>query len=297
MRKNTTYASGFSIAIIGGGFTGAMLASQLLRRAHPSLSVVLIERAPRLARGVAYGTQEPAHLLNVAADNMSALADDPGHFLRWAQLNFDSGVQPCDFLPRRVYGQYLGSVLEEAAESTAGQLITKRDEVVRLSRIGTRAEIILRNRERLFADKVVLALGNYPPGQLPLPGIDENSTSYVPNPWSADALDSIPPDGEVLLVGSGLTSVDMMLALRAHGFHGTIHMLSRHGLLPQRHKTTSCWHAFWNETSACSARGLLRLVRENVKAAERQGIDWRAVIDSLRPYTQKIWQALPFPER
>ena len=94
--------SQFRIAIIGGGFTGAILAAQLLRKGNASLSVVVIERAAPPGRGVAYGTQYGWHLLNVPASNMSAFPDDPEHFLRWAQGNYDSGVEPSSFLPRRI---------------------------------------------------------------------------------------------------------------------------------------------------------------------------------------------------
>ena len=92
--------SEFTVAIIGGGFTGAMLAAQLLRRSHGSVSVFLIERGARLGRGVAYGTQCSRHLLNVRASNMSAYPDDPTHFLHWwARLNHsDPEVSPDDYL-------------------------------------------------------------------------------------------------------------------------------------------------------------------------------------------------------
>ena len=56
-----------------------MLAAQLARRGIPSL---LIEGARPPGLGVAYSTEEPAHLLNVRAESMSAWADAPDHFTR-----------------------------------------------------------------------------------------------------------------------------------------------------------------------------------------------------------------------
>src|SRR5271166_3934787 len=133
-----------TVAIIGGGFTGATLAAQLLRNSGGSVSVFLIERGARLGRGVAYSTECMEHLLNVRARNMSAYPDDPEHFLEWARLNHDPGASPDDYLPRPVYGQYVTSVLRQEIERHPGQFEHVQDEVVSIARIGETAEIHLR---------------------------------------------------------------------------------------------------------------------------------------------------------
>ncbi|MFD0886013.1 FAD/NAD(P)-binding protein, partial [Streptosporangium algeriense] len=98
-----------SVVIVGGGASGTLAAVHLLRlaraRAMP-LEITLIDRYGRHARGQAYSTVDPQHLLNAAIDKMSGLDDDPGHLLRWAR---DHGldVGGSDYLPRRVYGRYL----------------------------------------------------------------------------------------------------------------------------------------------------------------------------------------------
>ncbi|MFN3432504.1 MAG: FAD/NAD(P)-binding protein, partial [Candidatus Sericytochromatia bacterium] len=71
------------IAILGGGFSGTMVAANLLRRASGPLTVAVVERREALGRGVAYSTTESCHLLNVPAGAMSAWPDEPGHFLDW----------------------------------------------------------------------------------------------------------------------------------------------------------------------------------------------------------------------
>jgi uncharacterized NAD(P)/FAD-binding protein YdhS/glyoxylase-like metal-dependent hydrolase (beta-lactamase superfamily II) len=288
--------SQFTLAIVGGGFTGTTLAAQLLRNSGGGLSVVLIERGARLGRGVAYGTHCTEHLLNVRARNMSAYPEHPEHFLEWVRLNHNPGASSDDYLPRPLYGQYVASVLQEEIERHAGQLEHVQDEAVSIARVGGTAEIRLRSGRTLFADKVVLALGNFPPGDLRLPGRTPHSLRYVSNPWNVSALGDVSHDKSVLLVGSGLTSVDVAITLRGRGFRGTIHILSRRGLLPQTHKMTAPWPPFWTEQSPRTVRGLLRLVRRQVEAAEKAG-GWRAVIDSLRPFTQEIWRSLSFKER
>ena len=297
MSKPRRGRSPATIAILGGGFTGATLAAQLLRHGRESVSVVLVEPSDAPGRGVAYGTQYGWHLLNVVARDMSALEDDPEHFVRWAQMNYDSGVGPESFLPRRVYGQYIADLLREAAGRHPGRFFFKNDEAVSVEAVAPGGVVHLRRGERVRADKIVLALGNFPPSDPDLPGRTARGVRYVPYAWSAAALEGIAQDGEVLLLGCGLTAIDQVLALRAREFRGTIHLLSRHGLFPQPHQSAAPWPAFWNEESPPTARGLLRLVRQQVRLAHQSGGDWRGVIDALRPCTAGMWQSLPAIEK
>jgi uncharacterized NAD(P)/FAD-binding protein YdhS len=287
----------FSVVVVGGGFSGTLLAVQLLRRA-PGLSVAVIDKGPVPARGVAYSTKYSCHLLNVAAGNMSAFPDEPDHFLHWARANYEASVQATNYLPRPLYGRYIGSLLEEAAgRSGADNFQWIQGEVSSLARERSHIDVQLKDGSTLVTEALVLAVGNFPPANLNIPGLSEHSRRYVRSPWSAAALKDIPKNGNVLLIGSGLTSVDVAVALKSEGFTGHIHMLSRHGLLPQTHRQISRWPQFWNQQSPRTIRGLLRLVREQVQAASDAGIDWRAVMQALRPVTQDIWKSLPVGER
>lgn len=287
----------FTIAVIGGGFSGAILASELLRGDNSAIRVVLIEREGCPGRGAAYSTHFAGHLLNVRAKNMSALVRDPLHFLRWAQEHYSNQAQPDDYLPRRAYGKYVEATLCEAIEENPGRFEWKRDEAVSITPVECKANIHLRSGGRILADAVVLALGNFPPKDLTISGRNELCRRYVPNPWSPSAFDKIAPENSVLLVGSGLTSVDAAISLKACGFLGKIHMLSRHGLLPRTHRRTEQWPARWDRSSIGSVRSLVRLIRAEVAKAESQNSDWRAVIDSIRPFAQNIWRSLPQRER
>ncbi len=71
------------VGIVGGGFTGAVLAAHLLRGLAKGIDVSLVERGPVVGPGLAYSTQNPKHILNVRVANMSAFDDDPAHFLKW----------------------------------------------------------------------------------------------------------------------------------------------------------------------------------------------------------------------
>ncbi len=296
-RKIADKSDWFSIAIIGGGFSGAILASELLRAGSRATRVVLIEREGCPGRGVAYSTHIDGHLLNVCAQNMSARANDPLHFVRWAREHYSDQVRPNDYLPRRVYGKYVESTLCEAIEENPGSFEWKRDEALSITPAKGGATIHLRKGCGIHAHAVVLALGNFPPSDvLPLER-NELSRRFIPNPWPVNALDGIRPEDSVLLIGSGLTSVDVAISLRASGFAGKIHMLSRHGLLPQTQKATEQWPAAWDHPDTRRVRSLVRLMRKEVAKAAEQNKDWRSVIDSIRPFAQSIWRSFPQPER
>jgi uncharacterized NAD(P)/FAD-binding protein YdhS len=299
IRSKNGRPSRTTVAIIGGGFSGAILAAQLLLRSRPKVRVVVVEKSSSVGRGLAYGTDCRSLLLNVRARNMSAFADDPHHFLRWAQSNYDPATGPGSFLPRSVYGQYVQCVLNQAAQS-AGKLRLEwiKDEAVTLARTGDGAtKIQLRSGHSLRADRVVLALGNFP-ARDPLAFWNaQTNKRYFRNPWSAETFCAVGELNSVLLIGSGLTSVDVAIQLRVEGFRGAIHIVSRRGLLPQPHKLVDACPPFWNESSPKSVRGLLRLVRQEVRQAQRQGVAWQSVFDSLRPQVARIWQSLSGPER
>ncbi|MET4896641.1 FAD/NAD(P)-binding protein [Sphingomonadaceae bacterium jetA1] len=271
------------VAIIGGGFAGSLLAINLVRHGGPRAT--LIERsATRLARGVAYSAAHAEHLLNVRAGNMSALRDDPDHFVRWLQARGAGDGRT--FVPRRVYGDYLRDLLMETIAADPTRLTLVSGEVVALARDGARYRLDLAEGDALTADVAVLALGNLPPHTPP--GIDPGRLPegcYREDPWAGDVAAGLTERDSVLLVGSGLTAIDAALLLDSSGFGGRIVAVSRRGLAPRRHAETPPVTPL-RERPATSLSGLVRHVR---CAAAEQG--WRAAVDSLRPVTQRMWAA------
>ena len=85
MHPASANPSAVDVAIIGAGFCGSMVAVNLLRKAKEPIDVALIERSGSFARGLAYGTTDPSHLLNVPAGKMGAFPDDHEHFYRWGE--------------------------------------------------------------------------------------------------------------------------------------------------------------------------------------------------------------------
>ena len=294
------------IAIIGAGFCGCMVAVNLLRKATEKVEIALIERSGSFARGLAYGTTDRSHLLNVPAGKMGAFPDDHEHFYRWARDNPEelrrqglNEVQPSSFLPRVLYGKYLTALLDQTSNSgSALHRIT--GEAIDVEPLANdRFRVKLRNAPSLIAQNVVLALGNFPPGDPKLRDQRFHRVDrYLENPWSEETRRKLAGSGDVLILGSGLTGLDLLLSLAPLKHQGVIHVLSRSGLFPRPHRVVNGYPEFLDKESLPrTARQACYTVRTEIERANDVGIDWRAVIDSMRPYTQLIWKQWPTEER
>jgi uncharacterized NAD(P)/FAD-binding protein YdhS len=287
------------ILIIGGGFSGTMLAVHLLRQT--GLSIGVVDRGTLPGRGLAYGSPHRFHLLNVPAGEMSAWPDKPDDFLRWARTHYDASLQSRSFPPRSIYGAYMGSLLKSTLDEFGKERFQWiRDEARSLHRRKGRLAVQTNLGNELLASVVVLATGNFPPANPKLPGLKTSASLYFQFAWDKNVLEELPTTGSVLMLGSGLTSVDLIMALKSKGFRGVTHVLSHNGLFPRprrQQRPDEPWPLFWDETSPRTVRGLLRRIRNQVRDAAAQGINWRAVIDSLRPVTQEIWCSLPIEEQ
>lgn len=267
------------VLIIGGGFSGTLLAINLLR--HGSQRVTLIERDQgRLARGLAYGAAQDGHVLNVRAANMSALADQPHHFVDWLARN--RGGEATSFATRQDYGAYLAELLADMRTQAGERLSIVAAEVTALDLTGEGGHLTLASGERIEGDMIVLAPGNLPPHDLPaFEGLD--APLYLSDPWSCDIAADLGPDDRVLLLGSGLTAIDAALTLDEAGFTGRIIASSRRGLAPHMHQPAPAFTPL-RERPALGGASLVRAVRQRAAA-----VGWRNAVDELRPFTQGLW--------
>ncbi|HEX9617838.1 MAG TPA: hypothetical protein VGA03_10510 [Anaerolineales bacterium] len=118
------------------------------------------------------------------------------------------------------------------------------------------------------------------------------------NPWGASVLDSLKYNETLLHIGTGQTTIDLLVALNRLGHAGRIIAFSRRGLLPMARAGFEQYPTFFDEIK--NLRRILdifRVVRKHLDRAEAMGIDKRAVIDSLRPDTQTLWLSLPNEEK
>jgi len=295
-----------TLVIIGAGFSGIVTFYRLLNSTQRKYSRIVLVDDDKIG-GLAYGFADASHLLNVPAGRMSALVEDKHHFLEFARYVLPQ-AQASDFLPRPIYAAYLRWLLATSKrKATAGlKAIHIRDRAIDIciNRRGV-ARVALQSGKHLSAHKVIIATGNQQ-SCTPLiqsPEFFAASRRYVAHPWHAAALRELDTTQPLLLIGSGLTAVDIAMSLQRRKPDQPIIMLSRHGLLPQAHRGLSHEPDVPVDVGTIigappRVTSLLRAVRREIAmhAAKNDG-NWRDVIVALRPYTPALWQKLDAIER
>ena len=300
-------------AIIGGGFSGTLAAVNLTRFATTPQRVVIINSGSPFGRGTAYGTTRSEHLLNVAARNMSAFPDHPSHFFDWLRSRSEFDAIDDDtlretFIPRRIFGDYVrglaahylgtadprSSVQCEVVEDSAVDVVPRG-----LSASGNQGGVVmLENGEPIEAESILLATGNQPPAGLPGASVLANDRRYCGNPWK-DWHENLPSDDKhIVILGTGLTAVDVIVTLRNKGWCGKVTAISRNGMLPQRHFRGIEWpQVIPDDGQTRSLKELVRLIRQDCERLRGASQNPAIAVDKLRSRTQQLWKDLSLDER
>jgi uncharacterized NAD(P)/FAD-binding protein YdhS len=288
----------YDVVIVGAGFSAIAVTCNLIQSLPPSASIAVIGDDPGFGRGTAYRTELYLHRLNVPAGRMSLHPDRPSDFVDWLKSR-NIPLKEGDFASRGDYGLYV--------RDTLARLLRKKSDRCRMDFIKAKASgcfeqtsrtliFDLNNGEQIGARNVVLCLGV---GNASLPAdvaalSSSARTRVVENPWRLSWMNRVKPDDRVCILGSGLTMIDQVLALQAHGHRGPIDVLSRRGLAPHGHvRTPPAPVEFDIDALPTRSSELLRLLRAKGRLVD----DWRAIMDGLRPFTQQLWQRLPIEER
>ena len=280
-----------------------MSAAALVRQARAPFTLYIIA-ADQHGLGTAYATTNTRHLLNVPAGRMGAFADAIDGFHIWLasedaalaaqQLDITLPGESGEFAPRALYGAYLNSIWRQLQEIA----VQKKCEIklVPSDAVALRAEpeiaVLTARGDAIAVDRIILATGHE--GKPVLSA--QSHPHLLQDPWAPDALtDAAQWPSPVVLIGSGLTAIDMVLSLRDKGYRGPIYFVSRNGLLPQPHRPAQSIYAFAPEEIAAQKNlADMRRMLHNALAAHGE---WRPVMDALRPHTQLLWQRLTIADQ
>lgn len=281
--SNLAYRSA-DVAIVGGGASGVLLATQIVRRSR--LRIAVIERGSQPALGVAYSTRCGGHLLNVRASDMSALPDEPDHFVQWLARD-GGGLGRSDFAPRADYGRYLQDLLADSLRRSEGRLRIVTGDVTALREQAEGVEVEVDGSPVLPARAAVLATGHRPPSS--------DSGAYRGNPWREDVLEDLAPDAAILLIGTSLTMIDLLVSLIERGHRGPIVALSRRGLVPHSHPPAPIPSPDVDTKDLFAGALSQRTARFRSKL--RRGLAWAGLMQVLRPANNELWHGLDLDQR
>lgn len=282
------------IAIVGGGFSGLAVLANLVRSTSGPLNIICVSRDNPGVFGPAYSTPRPEHLLNVRAEGMGLFDDDHAGFHAWAAAQ-DENIKPGDYLPRRLYAEYLSAIHENALAAASHKNMNVRFVRAEVSDIQPRNKLqIITDGPYVDAAGVVLAIGN----TLKAREDAQAQPRLVADVWNYDyeALAQARDIQHIAVVGSGLTALDSIISLLNCGWRGRLTCLSGSALLPMAHPA-----AYDKSRLKAAERAKYvgqrpsRIMHELRKTA--RGADWPYAIDSLRSLTQPMWNALSPADR
>ncbi len=284
----------YDVVVVGSGFSAIAVTINLLRAMPAGSSIAVVGDDAGFGRGTAYRTEFHLHRLNVPAARMSVFCDKADDFREWLAAHGRTADAQV-FASRGDYGLYLrdrfATLLRERRQDVQIDFIkAKAARCVRHDNGGYSFQLATGNQLDAAAVVLCLGLGN---ADLPVSKQNRAGDRIVENPWRLNWLSHVQPDEDICILGSGLTMIDQVLALREHGHKGRIHVLSRRGLVPLPHASGGLTPAQPHLPEGRDISAILHGLRKQVKG----GLDWRAVMDGLRPQTQALWQSLNAGQR
>ena len=309
------------VAIVGGGFTGAVFAIYLSRMAGRPLDIAIVEPRARLGCGLAYDTADPDHRINAPLPLHVLYPEAPDHLPDWytgqdgpardpAALGPDGNL----YIRRGDFGRYVEEQLRIHIEASAsGSTIRHiRARAASAHRIAGGYRLTLDSGQTLATGLTVLAAGHERP-RVPPPfdGAAQNSPGFIADPWDTARLREVPAEARVLVLGMSQTASDAVAILLRNGHRGPIASISRHGLRPRERPAAAAGPlpdiaqrllrpvSLFVEAHGrlTTVRGLLRALRTAARRAEADGSAWAEPFGDLRDSIWDIWPALPLAEK
>jgi uncharacterized NAD(P)/FAD-binding protein YdhS len=314
------------ITIIGGGFSGASIAIQLVRASQAPLHITIIEPRSEVGRGIAHSADDPDHRLNGTINQHFIDPGDPDALNRLCTekrlAEKDPSAIVADgnlFIRRKDFGLFVAETLKAHATWPTGSTI--RHLQGRATGVAHDANSVSvetsHGQQHIASDMIIVATGNALPR---LPAQYDARLNYsanvVPIPTDLERVRAIPKSARVLVLGSGLTALDVISTLLRSGHKGQITAVSRRGLRPspQRPKLyipttplskdallarvegpvpTFIQAAGYPPTT----RGLTKALRQQIRQVESTGDLWYTPFDEVRDVLWQIWPKMSLKEK
>jgi uncharacterized NAD(P)/FAD-binding protein YdhS len=258
-----------SVVVVGGGASATAFLWSLVKHVSAQAAlrapdVLVFEPMSPCGPGVAYREDTEVALLNRPVSSMSVDYHDRGHFRRWL-AHREPAVARGErtgsvFVSRPCFGRYLSEAFDRACaeiEDLGGsvEVVWRRADTVVP---GPGGLLVHSGGSTYRARDVVLCLGSVPArdayGLRGVPG-------YIHQPYPLRRLDQVVEGGSrVLVLGSGLTAIDVALTLGRRSDDVEVTLASRSGLLPDVRSELS---------AGDGAPGLVEEVRSTLAGRDR----------------------------
>lgn len=275
-----SYALGKSsmrqVVIIGGGASGTIALIQCLRILPRNTHIIILEPSEVLGQGLAYSTQEDCHLLNVPVARMSIFPDKPHAFYDWLKSgNYSTSAFDLNsFVPRKLFAEYLASLVASLPEERYRHVRSRAQSV---SRVTTTWGIETEDQSKIRADVVILATGY---------ATQKETEPKIIQSHQHEKLSALKPNDTILILGTGLSAVDVILQLKKKG-HTQFHCVSKHGHFPHPHLEVGHHQVVHlPQLHGYSPLQILRLIRSFERNQNHELLD---VIHAVRLQAKKIW--------
>ncbi|MDN3238069.1 FAD/NAD(P)-binding protein [Pseudomonas sp. WAC2] len=279
------------VLIIGGGLSGALLAINLLRK-KVKRKIIIFDTRTQLGHGLAYSTNHLVHTLNNIPSKLSIDPNNSEDFSEWLLSNKKCERESKElYPPRKYFGEYVLCRLNEAIDvgKTHGTTLTfVNDEVTNLQDLPNQVIVSTKNNGTWFGNVAVIATGLSQKSKTD--NLQSELSGLIFDPWDIEGMREIKENARILIVGSGLTMVDALFSLKEINHNGSIHVISRHGLIPHPRIQSNPWPDFLKENKAIKTpRQALSIIRSECKKAQSAGFGWQAPIDAIRSSIGELW--------
>jgi len=291
------------IAIVGFGFCGIMVFGNILKKistqkTQVKIKFIIFEKDGEDAVGAGFSDFNDNYILNVPAKKMSPFQDSPDDFVDFLKENYPeiySKNGPDGYISRNIYGQFLKKLRSDFFKLATDLKIDY--ELIQKTVIDIDEGFKIYTQSAIFdVDEVVLS-SSFVQSKLNYCLNDEKLISPL---WSKNSTNfhqknNFKIDDKICIIGTGLSTVDILVGLNAKNFTGKIYAISRRGNFPQPHFSQQ--KIIPNQESinfiedSDVKTGLINISLKFRKyLRNNENYDLRHLIDSIRSKTKFLWQ-------
>ena len=226
------------VAIIGMGTAGVSVLRQLVKHENFSqLKVDVYDDDRNMGQGVPFQNDSSELLINMPSKSMSLNLDDDQEFWKWYQNQTEFNFSNPQYLPRFVFGHYMKSYLSYYNDQFDNLTIIndKVQEIFTQSDVDDtdlKYHVCTCDDEKEWReyDYLFLTFGTFSyhdPYDL------KGTKGYIQTPYPTyHTLDNVKDSDRIVIIGTGLASLDAVRYVAAHHPYLPITMTSRSAALP-----------------------------------------------------------------